>query len=697
MDPQASITYGSYAFHDNGAALFSRSVKYVGAEQGRALAKQVSWEVQLVLHEESFADIHAKIALLETALSTTEGALVILDEADTQLYSGQVRVSGVDIPKEWRQYRGTITVTFAAEETDLNAAVADATFTPEGGLAISLQNIDGWSEAIRVDRFDLDVANRAQSRHSVNANGRIYADMTISETDRREYLFTQKALIEAASNSRQGELVFGGETRTMRVDSFAATFEGDGSTSLRWSMELHKREFPTSAEAEAEFTVTTSTDQSTGDVIRSLSGEVRAATEDAAETKAEALRDLYSTGMSLLSQKLDSRLVSGVDSGATPTFVRLSFSYEFLDAQVSALDWQISVDTRTDCNTGQNTITYSGSVTANTSATALAKARELGMGKHPLMVSEQETLRYEKRGQGGAERFVRCEFSYQYLDRNACVFAEVTITTSEDTLGARSYSVQGWAAAATESAALSYARTFKDTSRMVVGVSEEGGNHYYDGVTHFQKVTFRYSYLDSRSTQGVQWSEDESTDHEKRETIVTYSGTAYASNKTLARAAARGVIGIGSITQERFADRYQKDGTRTVFSGVDFSVTAKKAYTGANGSGLPAILDAEVSVENDYGVNKAVITPIPYSTPHTQTGVGWLPGMRRCSGQVRGSNSAALLAFAMQQRTAHERGDLDKETVTVSEVREKYSTGNVTEYRVQFNFAWIDATLLSNG
>jgi len=145
MDPQASITYGSYAFHDNGAALFSRSVKYVGAEQGRALAKQVSWEVQLVLHEESFADIHAKIALLETALSTTEGALVILDEADTQLYSGQVRVSGVDIPKEWRQYRGTITVTFAAEETDLNAAVADATFTPEGGLAISLQNIDGWS------------------------------------------------------------------------------------------------------------------------------------------------------------------------------------------------------------------------------------------------------------------------------------------------------------------------------------------------------------------------------------------------------------------------------------------------------------------------------------------------------------------------------------------------------------------------
>lgn len=700
--PEASITYGSYAFHDHGAALYGLTRRYENAENGKPTAIVYEFTIEVAFETEAFADTEAKLRALRAYLDANpEATLVIRDENDATVHNRTVRVTGDTLPADWRQYLGRVTVSFTARDHTLADAAADASWTPTGGTAITLPNITSYRESIATDYANPSKAYRRESRETIETAGTLSADGSLSESDRRAWLIAQKQAIQVAADTATGTLAFGGQERALQVDRFEARLVGDGSHQLEWSASFYRIRFPEDDYAEAEFETSTSTSEETGDVTLTVSGTIRATNEAAADTKLAAIRAYYGTARALLGDDQSDRRHHGSDSAAeddedlSGAWLERSFTLRYRDTNASVLNWELKITTRDDERTGLRTISYSGRVIASTSAAALAKARELGDGKHDFTLSSNEGLAYRKMGDGDSQRFTECDFSYDYQARTATLFAEVSSQTTRDRFGAWTITVSGSVVAADSTTAQSRGQAFKlGSGYLQTGDNETIDTAYLDPDgdehTQFQRFSFSYTYLIPSSALSIEYSQTTSRNFETLETAITYEGIVRGLTEGACASYLASILSAPSGGR-KIADvitvNYKRTGGVSVLDGYRFTWAYIADITSAE---APAtIIEAEVSVDRTYSVDHAVITPIPFGSPHVQPNAGVTPGAVRISGQVTGFSESALRTWARAKRSlATGSAYADPPNEVMTEVYRKWRTTEIKLYRMSFNYPY---------
>ena len=513
----------------------------------------------------------------------------------------------------------------------VGAGVGTASVT--AGIApIALQNPSAWKETLKTDRFSSAVSNRKETIATITAGGKVYADPGLSETARRQWLEALATQIEAVSDAADGILAFvtdplnpaTGFSRTVRVEHLDADIHE--SDFLTWSLGAFYRRFPGLTYEEAEYEFSSADDLEKDEIITTLKGKVRSDTETGANVKAAAILALFTPGRLLRKQQTSAQRLSGIDGDA---FTELSFSYDLRELGPDT-SYKLTISDKADTKQGLIMTTYSGSVSAPDSATALAKERALGAGMYPMLISSTETTSVI--AVNATQQFVEVVFSYEYARNGTWQYAEVSSEPSQETFGQWGYTVSGYAVAADLPTALALARGF-----MVTGLLKSNKETTHDWVkdadTMFIRVDFNYAYVVTHTTSSISYKKQVTIDYlTTRTTTTTFSGTAYAVDEGTTDGLINTLVGTPTgwqIKDERDA-QYETDTTTLIFLGKSFSLS----FGSPTAAGEDSILECEFTLEIQSQVNHAVLTPIPYGYPFVQTGVGYNVWKKVCSGSV---------------------------------------------------------------
>lgn len=674
-----TVNYRSYQFAVTGRPQLGRKVRYEADAPGMpAKRAAVTISVQHIFHEASFADNEQRYAALRAALATTEGTLYITDENDTVLVNTLVRVEDLDMPVQWGQHLSEVTVSFTYYEAVAdNGSGVNAAYTPTGGSAISLPGVFDWKETIKADRYSTNVPNRRETNLTVTAKGKIRSDPAQSAANRRAYLRAQAETIKAAIDSKEGLLVYGAFSQTVRIDSLDPDLK-DGITELEWSLSASYRRFPSGDFAEAEFTLMQKDDLEKHERTTSVKGKVRADDEAGARAKAATIRDTYASGRTLLDEQTEAIKLDGGDGAG---FVDLSFSYDYSEnLGGSVTSYRLTVQDKDTLKDAMLVTTYSGQVTAGTSAAALTKARALGDGKHTIRTSATETL--ESRSvSDGADVFMVCTFSYEYQRKGTKTYAELTVTEDINTFGNNVKTYTGFAVAATEAAAQTLGRSFKPGTGVLRQNSEQSSTLKGDADLHI-KFDFTYVYHSDKTVGSIQYTIKTAGDYTAREISTTFSGTAWAASESAANTLISGIItGVGSdrLVQDERTSSFDA-ATATVFMSRSFTITyiGSMATTGAD------ILEADVSLETVFSVNNTVITPIPGGDPNVQTNTGITPASKTVSGSITALTESSCTSWARSKQATGGYEDPARERMAT--IFHKMSGTSVRAYRLDFTY-----------
>lgn len=677
--PSATVQYRDYVFSITGRPHFGRKVKYESdVPDTPAVRGKVTYTVQHVFLEETFADNQARYAALRTVLTNPEGMLYIADENGTQLINQLVRVDDADLPPQWGQHLAEVTVTFVATENLSGGSAINATYTPVGGAGISLPNVISWKESIRTARYANVVSNRKETVGSVLASGRVRSDPTQTSVQRRAYLQGIENSIKAGADSKEGTLVYGAFNRVINVDTLETDLH-DGSDYLDWSISCSYLRFPTDEFAEADFTVKARDDLERQERQTTVSGTIKADDEAGARTRAAAIIDSYTSGRTLRGKEMDAHLVTGVDGDA---FLELTFSADFREILTGlAESWSMTISDKDDLKSGQLLTSYAGKVTAHNTATALAKARDLGDAKYPIRESSTETV--ATASISGDIWMVEVTFSYDYLRKGAKQYAEVTSETDNQTFGNNVTTVSGFAVAPTESAAYDLGRSFKPGG--IIRSEKEGSSTLNAGSGNPQhnRVDFSYTAHVAKASGSIQYQVRTAIDYRALETAKTYSGTAWADTESAADTLIDALI--SGVTGKRGSDdRTSQFDKSTALAFMSRAFTIGFATPLADDSyGDGGIIEASYSLESTYSVNATVITPIPFGTPHVQTAVGTTPGLQVASGSATALTLSAARTWARARIPSGGYADPAREKEDTI-----FMTGTtVKAYKVDFTYA----------
>jgi hypothetical protein len=692
----------TYEFHTEGRAQFGRSVTYeADAQAGVPRRARTTWTIEEWFTEPTFADNQARLDALNAALSAPEGTLEIVDENGRQIYKVSARPERNGLPVAWNQTISEVTVTFTSREelSSFGGAVftVRAGLADQAGLAVCLPNPSGWRESARVDRYGTAVANRKETLVDIAASGRVFADPSLSEGDRRKWLDALKENILTASDAKEGTLAFLGNERVVRLERLDA--EVHESDSLTWTLSCFYRRWPQGSYAEAEFEVGQRTDLEKNETSTHLRGRVRADTEEVARAKAEEIRKALG-GTNLYESDVTAQRLDGKDSKSEPdgrSFVELSFYYLYKDTG-NFVSYKLSVTTRKDIRAGLIYTTYSGSVTAPDTGTAMAKARELGYGNNGdrvaggLLISSTETASDEQTdalgtATGGGvkpERFVGVQFSYEYVSKGTWQFAEVVREPVKETFGPWTISVSGYAVAQTEAGAIALARSFMEKGAVVLKTNREGSRQWQkDGTGLFVRVDFHYGYGLANGTSAMSYRVSVAKDYLARVLRTTWSGNAYGPSESAAdnliNTLCNGNTDGWHERDEREA-HFDQAPEGTIFTGKSFTLTRGDKLDAYGDS----ILEAEYTVERISQVDHAVITPIPFGTPHVQTGCGLTVGSVIVNGSVTalGQQAAENWGKALKPDEGYPEPD-DERTQTLYY---PLSGESVRAYRFHFTY-----------
>ena len=676
-----SIKYGAYAFTTTGRAQYARKDTYeADAPGGRPQRRRTVWTIAQIFQEPSYADNAARYRALLTALQTTEAVLAIVDENGTTVASLRARPLDGDWPEQWGQHLAEVKVSFATSE-DLAKDPTDiftATYTPTGGAAVTLVNVTGFRTDLKSDRFSTAVPNRRETNCLISLQGKIRADPQQSVGMRRTELLRQRGLIDWL-DSKSGVLKFADFSETVRVDSAVAELK-DAADELEYSISASYRKFPSGDYAEAEYSFTQTDDPTSHERTTSVQGKVRADDEAGAKTKAEALRDLAAAGGGQLRKsQWGAQRIDGQDGTA---FTEGSFSYEYRELlATTGASWKLTVTSKDDLKSGAVQKSYTGSATAATSAAALKAARDAGDGKHTIRLTSSEAV--ETVNIDGKEQFVQVSFAYEYLTKGALSFAEVNSDTSIPTFGSSVGTVQGTATAATEAAALVLARGFK-LSGLLLRDSKETVEKVHRGAgSQFSKVSFAYAFHKPATSGSIQYAKKTAENTDTREITTSWSGTAWAANEATANALITALIAghTGRSGGDERTSNWDKSASHTAFISRSFSL----ARISPMAAGDVSILSAESSVETTSSVNHAVITPIPFGTPHVQTNCGMTPGMRVVTGSCTAMDAATAQSWGRSQNLGGGYPDPSQEKLTTVYVPQ--SGTKVKAYRFDFTYS----------
>lgn len=692
---EANIKYGDYVFQTAGRPQYGSDSKYeANAPHGLPVRKVTTYTITQWFLESSFADNQARYRTLLAALATPEDTLLIEDENGTELVNALVRVVSNALPEQWGEHLTEVRISFECIEALSEVSAFDATFTPEGGDAITLPGVSKLREGIKSERYNILTDERRDMQGSIMAEGVVRADPQASREARRVYLLEQKAVLEAAMDCIRGEFAYGDFDKTVRPDEFNCDI-ADGTDELRWTLAASYLRFPEGDYAQADFALRSRDDLERNERITTVSGRILAANEPAAVAKRDALKATYITGRMLLRNEFNEWLVDGEDGAASRR--EFEFAMEFREALPSGVEsYRLTISDKTDYASGLIVTTYSGTVTATSSAAALAKARDLGANKYPMKLGATESTNTMS-AQGATAQFTELAFSYEYERRGSEQHAEVTVENVRDRFGLSTQSVSGFAVADTEANALTLARTFKPTGVLILSERESKATDYHGSTPDslFKRVTFAYTAHTAALNGTVEYKEETRTDYGMREVITNYKGTCWSDTKahadTIIDALISGVPGRKTADVRTTSTKRDATGAATdYFLAREFDITRIVPLE----AGDDDILDADYSLENTYSFNHAIVTPIPYGTPHTQTECGTVPGRVVATGSVTALTLNSALTWARAKApSGGVRTEQDAPRESQQEVYYPMSGTSVKCYRVSFTYS---KTLVSN-
>jgi hypothetical protein len=689
----AAVLFNDYAFDNTGIPQWGRRIDFEQQGDGLPRLARSTYTVKQTFTEQSFADNEAQIHLLAEALKAGEGLLVIKDENGTELVRQVVTVKSHNVPESWRQYVADVTVTFEGRDL-VSANQADASFTPSGGAAIALTSVQDWKQSTDISRFNDERANRREVKVSITASGFILADKTLSVADRRAALKTLAASMRVCS-AKEGQLAFGGETNLVMVDRFDADI-GDGSERLNWSLSCFFKIFPLGTNyAEADYSISTRDDFSSGRRVIAIRGNIRAENETAGKAKAEAIRLQYAaSGRRSDYVDLGDARLDGVDGSV---WVDMTFDFQFSEPIPNIRSWELRVSTRDDVKSDDKLITYQGKVIAPTSADAITKARELGLGKYPVMTVSEETVSSSKVGDED-QVFTEVTFSYEYQAKSDWKYAELSREVATDTFGDAREVISGFTVAADETTAKAFAATFKLSGRLMRDQRENSGQRSAQaagasGVTaQMTRFDFTYSYYLTPATVSASYGREERTDYENAEATINLSGVARGPTEAACRSFIDTlIVGITGLVEKTVTPSFEKQvgsalvgsaGAGAQLISVSFSYRFVSKLTDDQ------VFQAEYSKRTTFSVNKAVITTIPYGQPYVQPAVGWTPGLVVISGSVSAGSAATAKAWGRGKRGLLGSGGYeDPPEEEEGAENMPHDASNVKKYRFNFTYS----------
>lgn len=681
-------SYRSYVFSDTGRPQYGESCTYEKeSRSGRVLRRRVKYTVSQWFLEPTFGDNAARFVALRAALASPEGVLRITDEHGTELVNRRVHVCDHALPEQWSASMSEVKVAFECWE-NISANIFDATFTPTGGAAITLPQVQDWNESIKADRWSFLVNERRESRQFIGASGIYRADPDALPAARL-------AAVQAAASAlrqcdkKEGVLAYGDFSELMRVDSIELP-QGDGSDALRWTLQASRLRFPAGNYAEAAYEVKRADNVQASERLTTVSGDIRAYDEAGAQDKRDAIAAVFATGRALLGSQFNKKAVDGTDGAEDAREWTFSLTYrEVLPDAVAS--WTLTVSDRTDYATGLITTTYAGRVTAANTTLALALVAAKAAGKYPMPVSSEVSVGSLSSG-GSDEQFTEVTFSYAYLRRGAERHAEVMSENSSENFGNVTVTVSGTAAADTAAHALAFARTFLPSGVLVS--QRESEAQAYHGETPdslFLKLSFTYVAQSAHSVTSLEYGVDTTEDFDAFTTTKTWSGMVRSANESVSNSAINTLISgaAGSRVRDQRKPSYRKEGSNLVYVGTEFNVS----FVAALSAGGNDIISAQYSVDRSYSFQNTVVTPIPYSSPNVQTNTGVLPGGMVIQGTIVTVSETGGLSWARGLRSVAAGGHALQPREKIEVRFLPRSNSDVRCHALEFTYPYVFATL----
>lgn len=436
-------------------------------------SRRVSLSVRLDFFSEASPDwaaLRSKQGSVLSALRTSNGRLLWVDDVSgTTLVDQDAVLSSHDLPEDpnaWGSYRQAVTFTFTYADHDFTPDVMGCTYTPAGGMAVTLGAVERFREKYTTERYDPLRDNRRRAGGQMTFVGRfLCSDPAAERSARRTELLDKLADIRTAFTSKSGRLVYGnGDNtafdQTVRVEDLEAEVN-QAHTEINWSFSAAYNRFPDeSGYALADYTVTSREDKDAGTVTTVMAGRIAADSRASADTKLAVLRALHAGSLTLIgTRELAEQHYDTPDGHA---FTELTFNETYRTTSGTATEWSLRLRAAGDIRAGMVRHTWSGHVVASATTwmgayqVAVAKARALAEHKHQLLLGHEFTV---DDNQQSADRVttgnvtVRVEFSFDYQLRGERAFIEVTGEVAKDTFGPDSERVSGSIVAATRAAA----------------------------------------------------------------------------------------------------------------------------------------------------------------------------------------------------------------------------------------------------
>lgn len=520
---------------------------------------------------------------------------------------------------------------------------------------LNLGTVDQFAVRYQTTLFDEMRNQRKRDAGQVTIGGKWFVSDSLTAAQQQAALTSQLAQLQTElKKGSSGTLVYGTVfNQVVRIVDFDPKINRF-SNCIVWTLTANYTVFPNEADyALCEFKLGTRNNLTDGTIFKTISGEIWAPTETAAQSKLARLRSAIipnnfvmvrdnTTGNTV---DVESDLqTTGINSGEGYTFIRLTIDEEWQStASGNLLQWSLKITTDTDVKTPFTKTTYSGTVVATAAdqptafAAAAAQAQALGGNQEAFLlrsvVAENERLFQT----AGAKVFVTVDFSYEYQTAGNTIYLEVSSVLDNNNFGETIQTVTGYIAAPSLSAAqAAYAVNVRNVALNGGGLilSERTPNASYQELQDNSgnelaslddKLTFSLQILMPKSTDNtsIEYTLTTSANIQTLEVATVVEGTIYASNETVARAFLSSFLPTqtlpGALTSSNAVPEYKQaagvsgSGTQSVFVSLKFRNVYVSIY-----SGFAGILESEVVQDIQYSGTRNVVKGIPVGTSIVQ-------------------------------------------------------------------------------
>lgn len=541
-----------------------------------------------------------------------------------------------------------------------------------GGPPRDLGIVERFSDRYSAQLFDEMHPHRRRAMGAVTAQGRILLPDTMSEGEKRAALAGIKAALDADLKlSRTMEFSYGGASgifppRIVRIVDLDAQINRL-KNQIEWSLQATYTRFPNESDyAAVEYSISRRDNHDDGSRIIVLGGKIAAPTPEAAAERLARLRQSIipagyvqtSSENTEASVSVESDRRSGTDKGDGTTFVELTFNEEWRKAEGEVVRWTLKISDADAVKEGRIRTTYSGNVTARAAtqeaalSAAEARARSLGEGKHPFMVSSQIASNTQSSHTGLVT--VSVDFQWEYERQGAKTWMESSAERSYEAFGQDVETVQGVIFAPTLAAADAAYQTLKNLYSGMLLLNERKPTRSQQEIVGVASLLDRYAFSFSvalnKSASAISYTSRTLTDWQSLTRTTTISGRVYAGSRANAEDALNALYaalnpGTPTGTSERTeivqnAPPAAGSAPVSALVALEFSDTFVSRLTDMSG-----ILECEVTQQVRYSGKRLVERPIPGGRSLFQD-TGIAPGQRTVSGRVRAATEIACLNWA---------------------------------------------------